>query len=147
MSVRVWRNGKWVDRPTIEEGLPEDQYGRPVVTCRLCGEKFGAEKDYHFLGVCWTCGDDVANLYNHAHGGEYLIWPNPRRQPAYKKAPISQGLREDVLVRDNYTCRECGSRRRLTVGHIHPERHGGKATIDNLQTLCRPCNSRKGAKV
>lgn len=35
----------------------------------------------------------------------------------------------------------------LTLDHIFPYALGGLATIDNLQTLCGPCNSRKGAKV
>ena len=30
---------------------------------------------------------------------------------------------------------------------IHPYSLGGEDTFDNLQTLCRPCNSRKGARV
>lgn len=35
----------------------------------------------------------------------------------------------------------------LSIDHIHPERHGGTLDEDNLQTLCRPCNSRKGSRV
>jgi 5-methylcytosine-specific restriction endonuclease McrA len=51
-----------------------------------------------------------------------------------------------VWERDDFTCRHCGSRKHLTVDHIHPESKGGKMTMDNAQTLCRSCNSRKGAR-
>lgn len=35
----------------------------------------------------------------------------------------------------------------LTIDHIHPEFHGGSHDPENLQLLCRSCNSSKGAKV
>lgn len=35
----------------------------------------------------------------------------------------------------------------LSLDHIHPYSLGGEDTLGNLQTLCRPCNSRKGARV
>ena len=34
----------------------------------------------------------------------------------------------------------------LTLDHIIPESHGGHTTAENLQTLCRSCNSHKGRK-
>ena len=68
--------------------------------------------------------------------------PNPK---AKKKIPGS--LRTAVFERDMYRCVKCGDHKDLSADHIHPESKGGKATFDNLQTLCRPCNSRKGARV
>lgn len=65
----------------------------------------------------------------------------------YKKEPISRELRFEVWDRDNFTCQHCGTRRDLSVDHIYPESKGGPTLLDNLQTLCRPCNSRKGSKV
>jgi 5-methylcytosine-specific restriction endonuclease McrA len=64
----------------------------------------------------------------------------------YKKEPIPADIRWAVWERDNYTCQHCGSRRNLTVDHVFPESKGGKMTMDNAQTLCKPCNSRKGAR-
>jgi 5-methylcytosine-specific restriction endonuclease McrA len=64
----------------------------------------------------------------------------------YKKETIPAELRWAVWERDNFTCRHCGSRRNLTVDHIYPESKGGKLTMENCQTLCKPCNSRKGAR-
>jgi len=64
----------------------------------------------------------------------------------YKKASIPDDFRWAVFERDNFTCKHCGSRRNLTVDHIRPESKGGALTMDNAQTLCKSCNSRKGAR-
>lgn len=58
---------------------------------------------------------------------------------------IAASLRWEVWERDNFTCRRCGVRRDLSVDHIVPESKGGPTTLSNLQTLCRKCNSSKGA--
>jgi hypothetical protein len=71
----------------------------------------------------------------------------PKETPKrFKKQPIPDGVRWAVWERDNFTCQHCGSRRNLTVDHIHPESKGGEMTMENAQTLCRTCNSRKGAR-
>jgi hypothetical protein len=51
-----------------------------------------------------------------------------------------------VFERDDWTCRHCGARRQLTVDHVVARARGGADTLANLQTLCRSCNSRKGAR-
>jgi hypothetical protein len=63
-----------------------------------------------------------------------------------KKAAIPVDLRWEVFERDGFTCKKCGTRRRLTIDHIVAESKGGPTTLGNLQTLCHSCNSRKGAK-
>lgn len=49
-----------------------------------------------------------------------------------------------ILKKDDYKCVQCGMGRRegveLHVDHIIPKDFGGKATIDNGQTLCSRCN-------
>lgn len=61
-----------------------------------------------------------------------------------KKEIIPADVRWAVWERDNFTCQRCGVRKHLSVDHIHPESKGGKATVENCQTLCRSCNSKKG---
>lgn len=74
-------------------------------------------------------------------------WPTaPVARPprTYRKAPISRSLARAVMERDAYRCRWCGTHLDLTCDHVVPESLGGPTTLDNLQTLCRSCNSRKG---
>ena len=59
-----------------------------------------------------------------------------------------QKLRMMALRRDCYICQVCG----LPVGkgghvdHIVPLAQGGTNSLDNLQTLCATCHSRKTAQ-
>lgn len=66
---------------------------------------------------------------------------------AYSKLPIPDSLRWQIWERDNFTCKRCGSRRFLTIDHIHPEKLGGDQNPANLQTLCKPCNSAKRDRI
>lgn len=60
-------------------------------------------------------------------------------------------VREFVLTRDNNKCDYCGKIAELQIDHIVSIYRGWKENIplnlinhlDNLQTLCRSCNSRK----
>jgi len=67
-----------------------------------------------------------------------------------ERAKVTNGVRYDVLRRDNFTCCICGFSQgdgvRLHVDHIVPVARGGKSELENLQTLCERCNSGKGAK-
>lgn len=58
---------------------------------------------------------------------------------------IPDGLRRKVYERDGYKCVRCGATDHLSLDHIWPWSLGGKDEESNLQTLCRSCNSRKGA--
>lgn len=42
-------------------------------------------------------------------------------------------------------CAACRRKRTLTADHVVPLYHGGSDDISNIQPLCKPCNSRKGA--
>lgn len=64
-----------------------------------------------------------------------------------KKAKISGRLSKAVFERDQYRCVECQTHIDLCCDHIIPESKGGPTTLDNLQTMCRPCNSRKGVSI
>lgn len=100
----------------------------------------------------WHWGDDqggwflekLANIVR----SEGLNWPfdETLTAPVYKKEKIKRSLSKQVMERDAYRCVSCGTHIDLSCDHIIPESKGGATVIENLQTMCRPCNSRKGAK-
>jgi hypothetical protein len=70
--------------------------------------------------------------------------------------PVARGRREPslrlrflVIRRDRFTCKFCGRSPvtvpglELEVDHIVAWSEGGSTTLENLQTLCLPCNSGK----
>jgi len=50
-----------------------------------------------------------------------------------------------ILRRDNNTCQQCGETEgQMHIDHIVPRRLNGGEDVNNLITLCRACNLRKG---
>jgi len=69
---------------------------------------------------------------------------------ALSKREIGSGkwkkIRITVLDRDGWQCAIC-NRPADTVDHIFPRIKGGDMwALDNLQSLCKSCNSRKGGR-
>ena len=64
---------------------------------------------------------------------------------------MTRQLRREVMIRDRYTCQECGKYMPDEVGlqidHIIPVSKGGKTVMSNLQVLCSKCNGRKSDRV
>lgn len=63
---------------------------------------------------------------------------------------MTKALRDEIALRDNYTCRICGKYMPDGVGlhidHIIPVAKGGKSIPSNLQVLCSKCNGKKSSK-
>lgn len=86
-------------------------------------------------------------------GGYHIHdWPAytnlPKKQThAVRKAweAIASRVRPMIFARDGFRCRRCGATERLEVDHIIPIVLCGDNDTNNLQTLCLPCNRRKGA--
>lgn len=61
---------------------------------------------------------------------------------------IPRELRDQVMKRDNHTCRYCGRRSvYLDCDHVYPVSRGGETTLDNLVAACHTCNTRKNANI
>lgn len=63
-----------------------------------------------------------------------------------KNAGLIRFSRENVYIRDNYTCQYCGTRlsgRHLTLDHVVPASHNGKKNWTNVVSACRSCNQKK----
>lgn len=59
-----------------------------------------------------------------------------------------EAVKAQVKKRDGYVCLCCGekSKRRLTIDHVMSDYYGADNSLDNLQTLCKICNSFKSIK-
>jgi hypothetical protein len=65
------------------------------------------------------------------------------------RTPVPPRVRTLVYRRDGYACVECSADdiTQLTIDHRLPVAAAGANDPDNLRTLCRTCNSRKGARL
>jgi superfamily II DNA or RNA helicase len=64
----------------------------------------------------------------------------------YEAREPPQEMKHNVKERDGWKCLCCGAadKKFLEVDHIVPVHQGGKNEMENLQTLCKPCNGDKG---
>jgi hypothetical protein len=72
-----------------------------------------------------------------------ISWCEPQQSLFATPRHISASTRMDVFQKYGHRCCNCQSDSHLTIDHIKPKAHGGTNDIDNLQVLCRSCNSRK----
>lgn len=113
-----------------------------------------------FIDYCWRYGDGEGAIvyYEMVRILRELGFCTPSKEydrhhgiqdpsTKYKKKRIPGNIRTQVYERDMYRCKECGTHKALTVDHIYPESLGGESSLENLQTLCKSCNSRKGITV
>jgi len=59
----------------------------------------------------------------------------------------NESLRIQIFSRDGWACKHCSTKENLSIDHIIPVKRGGGNEPENLQALCIPCNSSKGAKL
>ncbi len=63
---------------------------------------------------------------------------------------LTNELRQEITIRDNYTCQICGKYMPdgvgLQIDHKVPVSKGGKTVRSNLQVLCSKCNGSKSDK-
>lgn len=96
--------------------------------------------------------DDSRQVYhrNYCKNNKSTISHLKARRYAREKGAIgSHTLVEwnDLLFSYGSCCAACGSDKELTKDHIIPLSKGGSDYIENIQPLCKSCNSRKGNKI
>ncbi|MBV7434516.1 HNH endonuclease [Cardiobacteriaceae bacterium TAE3-ERU3] len=119
-----------------------------------------AQEDFDRLALEAIRSAKAIQHWGDGHGGHLMVrfgnilaaemglsYTPPEPEKRYKKRAIGQSKRMKVFERDEFACKHCGIRKDLTIDHIIPESKGGSNDIDNLQTLCRSCNSIKGTKM
>lgn len=76
-----------------------------------------------------------------------IMWTDTKKVKSNKRRLISGTTRQNVLMRDNYTCQICGATvkdgAKLEIDHIIPHSKGGTNHENNLQVLCQQCNREK----
>jgi hypothetical protein len=60
---------------------------------------------------------------------------------------IPQLIKQSVWLRDEGRCVNCSATSELQFDHIIPHSKGGANTVENIQILCRTCNSNKRARI
>ena len=69
--------------------------------------------------------------------------------PQKTRKNIVRFTRNNIFLRDHYTCQYCGSQpslRHLTMDHVIPVVKGGRKSWENIVTACQPCNLKKGGR-
>lgn len=124
--------GDYISRPTMQRmaGRRSAQVRR-LVDAHLLIEVEGGYQLNRSMAIC----------------SSGLPGPSWQIETGRTRAAIPASLRAAVYDRDGRACVECGATEDLTVDNIWPWSLGGEDTLENLRTLCRPCNSRKGARV
>lgn len=70
--------------------------------------------------------------------------PDGYQQVTRHAYDVPSKVRDSVFARDGGKCLKCGATEALSLDHIKPLGSGGDNSMENLQTLCTPCNSAKG---
>ncbi len=124
-----------------------------LIGCPLLAARSGNMLPYEPLtlarrtGVDPHCGDEADGAIRQLERSGF-IEPIAEHQleSRSRRLRLSDKLRARVFVRDGARCRRCGSTLALEVDHIEPLSCGGDDALNNLQTLCRRCNRRKGSR-
>lgn len=155
MSIRetVWAINQECVNPLqkfVLMAIADNADGDGKSLCRVTSiEKFTNLSEPDILGIVGELA--VLGLLIKHPGDMYLLECGPS-QPigcaSYSKKKISNSMRLRVFQRDGMVCLRCGCDDvvKLRADHVIPESKGGPTTLDNLQSLCVPCNSWKGVK-
>ncbi len=92
-----------------------------------------------------TTEEEIGNVM--IEQGMTPIWEDVEQEHKFQsRDSVSERKRWEVWERDDFTCQICGERKFLTIDHIMPKVKGGSSEKENLQTLCKSCNSSKRDK-
>ncbi len=105
--------------------------------------------------ICYGCYIDlIEEIYNMAGKGDgglihltfkTLLTTSHNRSKRVRIAKYKDVLKE-LKHKYNFSCVHCGTKNNLTIDHIKPVSKGGRNNIENLQLLCKSCNSKKRNK-
>lgn len=130
--------------------------------CTLCEREIGVDRGHPWLKfkekpICSNCYEDlIPHIYQMAGRGDggvihlhfkFCLTSSHNRKHR-KTLSNYKKILQQLLHKYKFQCVECGcmDESRLTVDHIVPVSKGGSDDMENLQILCKSCNSRKRDK-
>lgn len=135
----------------IDKTQPRPQNLRgSKITCMFCEKIIYRKKSMLVRNIGKTCGDPVCvSAYGRSLWGLTPFDPEsfkmPRARRRYRGLANFNALQRETWIDDK--CKWCEMTKNLTLDHIIPVCAGGKATKENAQTLCGPCNNWKAKHV
>lgn len=100
------------------------------------------ERDNRSLNMLKRFNTDLSRAI-----GDYLWRSYPERRKRADAIISKIELRFMIFSRDGWKCVQCSKGNSLSIDHIIPVAKNGSDELENLQTLCRSCNSKKGATI
>lgn len=110
------------------------------LSCALCQETSEIVGSQCFVVLCQT-GHSICETCLEDFSGQHAVLVK-----RYTRQPMSHAKRMRVFEKNDFQCVSCSARKDLSVDHIFALANGGTNDDDNLQTLCRTCNTKKGTK-
>ena len=96
--------------------------------------------------------DDIHDAIRSANQkiSRYRNWIRHNNEDAVKRREAcaytaKASVKKAVYGKYGKKCLACGTTKKLSIDHVIPISMGGENNLDNMQPLCKPCNSRKGS--
>ena len=111
----------------------------------------GADIDVRALAREWDSSPvaitvDVSMVQGHGdpYRSHCVTKQNQRARRLGVQGQLTISGWQAILKAHDGACVECCSTKDIVIDHIVPLSRGGSNTLDNVQPLCRSCNSRNG---
>ena len=156
----------WPGKYCSQECFHLSKRNRDVRICKNCGKSFEVKKSIKSICCSLDCKYELLSKkrnfqkeYNCEHCGKTFMRKRSSKQKycslQCKYDHDKNGFdhyfyttkewhrtRSLVLIRDNFTCKSCGSKfkSKLHVHHLIPKVYGGDESLENLITLCNKCH-------
>lgn len=131
----IWRQERNEKNRQWRKNNP--QYHNLYFQNRYRNDKKFREKTKEYIKCAALKIRDKIYVYNH----------NYRARRFNAEGSFTFQERNELFKKYNNQCLFCNSKEHLTIDHIIPLSLGGTNYMENLQLLCRSCNSRKSNQI
>lgn len=131
---------KFKKSPTTKDGYS--------IWCKKC------MKEYKIIKICtkgkvpkYKYPRSIYNITSYTKIQRRISLQNKRARDIGENGVLTIESVEHSFQESNYKCLCCGATKDLCLDHVIPLVKGGSNTEDNIQILCRKCNSKKHDKI